>query len=132
MITDHKLLEATFKKDIASLSHRLQRIPLRIHQYNIWIQVWATAIHHRLTVQIQPWDKERQRNTWHMYYHQCSRVIQECTRLHESRTNKNSNTRWWAHKPAARTHTWWLAIYQSLGMERICSHKGHLEMRLQS
>ena len=34
-ITDHKLLVAIFKKDVASLSYRLQRILLCIHQYSI-------------------------------------------------------------------------------------------------
>ena len=38
MITDHKPLVATFKKDVASLSHRLQRILVQIVQYNIRIQ----------------------------------------------------------------------------------------------
>ena len=38
MITDHKPLVVIFKKDIASLSHRLQRMVLRILQYNIGIQ----------------------------------------------------------------------------------------------
>ena len=37
MITDHKLLATIFRKDDASLSHRLQRILLWIHQYNIRI-----------------------------------------------------------------------------------------------
>ena len=35
MMTDHMLLVAIFKKDITNLSHRLQRILLQIHQYNI-------------------------------------------------------------------------------------------------
>ena len=34
MITDHKQLVAVFKKDVASLSHSLQRIELQIHQYS--------------------------------------------------------------------------------------------------
>ena len=37
VITDHKPLVAVFKKDIAAMSHRLQRILLCIHQYNIRI-----------------------------------------------------------------------------------------------
>ena len=37
MITYHKLLIAIFKKDNASLSHRLQRILLKIFQCNITI-----------------------------------------------------------------------------------------------
>ena len=37
MITDRKLLVAIFKKDVASQSHRLQRILLQIHQHNIRI-----------------------------------------------------------------------------------------------
>ena len=37
MITDHKLLVAIFKKDIATLSQRLQLILLRIHQYHVKI-----------------------------------------------------------------------------------------------
>ena len=37
MIIDHKLLVVTLAKDVASLSHRLQRILLQIHQYNIRI-----------------------------------------------------------------------------------------------
>ena len=36
-ITDHKVLVAIFMKDVASLSHRLWRALLQIHQYNIWI-----------------------------------------------------------------------------------------------
>ena len=35
MTTDHKLLVAVFKKDVASLSHKLQRILLCFHQYSI-------------------------------------------------------------------------------------------------
>ena len=35
MMTDHKLLVVIFKKVVASLSHRLQRILLWIHWYNI-------------------------------------------------------------------------------------------------
>ena len=35
MVTDHKLLVATFKKDVASLSERLQRNLLPVHQPNI-------------------------------------------------------------------------------------------------
>ena len=37
VITKHKLVVVLFKKDIASLSHRLQIIQLQIHQYNIRI-----------------------------------------------------------------------------------------------
>ena len=37
MITDNQVLVLIFKKEITSLSHRLQRIILRIHQYNIRI-----------------------------------------------------------------------------------------------
>ena len=37
MITDHKVLVAILKKDVAGLSFRLQRIPLQIHQCNIRI-----------------------------------------------------------------------------------------------
>ena len=37
MIPNHKLLVVIFKKDVASLSYWLQRILLRIHQYNIRI-----------------------------------------------------------------------------------------------
>ena len=37
VISDHKLLVAIFKKDMAILSHRLQGILLRAHQYNIRI-----------------------------------------------------------------------------------------------
>ena len=37
MITHHKQLVVIFKKDDESLSHRLQRITLKIHQYNIRI-----------------------------------------------------------------------------------------------
>ena len=35
--TDHKPLLATFKKDVVTLSCRLERILLCIHQYNIKI-----------------------------------------------------------------------------------------------
>ena len=35
VITEHKLLVAIFEKDTACLLHRLQRILLQIHQYNI-------------------------------------------------------------------------------------------------
>ena len=37
IITDHKSLIATFKKDAATLSQRLQWILLRIHQYRVGI-----------------------------------------------------------------------------------------------
>ena len=37
MITDHNLLVAIFKNDVGSLSHRHQRILLRMHQNNIRI-----------------------------------------------------------------------------------------------
>ena len=37
MITDCKLLVVIFNKDDASLSHRPQRIVLRLHQYSIRI-----------------------------------------------------------------------------------------------
>ena len=37
VITDHKLLVSIFKKDVATLSQRIQYIILRIHQYRISI-----------------------------------------------------------------------------------------------
>ena len=37
IIIDHKPPMAVFGKDVAALSHRLQRILLHIHQYNITI-----------------------------------------------------------------------------------------------
>ena len=37
IITDHKLLVAIFKKDIVTLSQRIQCILLRIHQYSVKI-----------------------------------------------------------------------------------------------
>ena len=37
VITDHKTLVALFKKDVASLSQRIQCILLRIHQYRVRI-----------------------------------------------------------------------------------------------
>ena len=37
IITDHKPLLAIFKKDVATLSHRIQCILLRIHQYQVRI-----------------------------------------------------------------------------------------------
>ena len=37
VITDHKMLVVIFKKDVVSLSHRLQRIIFCIHHYNIRI-----------------------------------------------------------------------------------------------
>ena len=37
IITDHKLLVAIFKKDMTTLSQRLQQILLRIHQYRVKI-----------------------------------------------------------------------------------------------
>ena len=37
IITDHKLLVAIFKTDVATLSQRLQRILLRIYQYRVRI-----------------------------------------------------------------------------------------------
>ena len=37
IITDHKPLVATLKKDVATLSQRLQRILLRMHQYRMII-----------------------------------------------------------------------------------------------
>ena len=42
-------------------------------------------------------------------------------RLHDSRRNKNSNARWWAHRRAVRTSTLWLAIDQSWGKERFAA-----------
>ena len=35
VITDHKLLVSIFKKDVATLSHRIQHILLKIHQYRV-------------------------------------------------------------------------------------------------
>ena len=35
VITGHKLLVVIFKKYLANISHRVQRTPLKIHQYNI-------------------------------------------------------------------------------------------------
>ena len=37
IITDHKLLAAISKRNIATFSHRLQQILLRIHQYRVRI-----------------------------------------------------------------------------------------------
>ena len=37
VITDHKLLEAMFKKDMAMLSQCMQQILLKIHQYRVQI-----------------------------------------------------------------------------------------------
>ena len=37
IITDHKPLVAIFKKDVATLSQRLQGILLKIHQYRVKI-----------------------------------------------------------------------------------------------
>ena len=56
VITDHKHQVRKFKKDIASLSHRLQRMLLWIHQYNIeilykpqlFIADWLSRHNHEL------------------------------------------------------------------------------------
>ena len=37
IITDHKLLLTAFKKDVATLSQRLQQVILRTHQYRVGI-----------------------------------------------------------------------------------------------
>ena len=37
VITDHKLLVSIFKKDVATLSQRIQRILLKIHQYRVQV-----------------------------------------------------------------------------------------------
>ena len=46
MIMDHKLLIAICKKDVTSLSHRLQRIT----QYTNTVQTAASVDHHRLAI----------------------------------------------------------------------------------
>ena len=67
--------------------------------------------------------------------HQCNRVMHGCIRLYDSRRNKNSDARWWAHRHAVITHSLWLAINQSWDKERPapipviqrldCNHRGH-------
>ena len=37
VITDHKLLVSIFKKDVATLSQRIQHILLKIHQYRVLV-----------------------------------------------------------------------------------------------
>ena len=56
VITDHKLLVSIFKKDVATLSQRIQHILLKIHQYrvqviyktspDIFIAVWLSRHNH--------------------------------------------------------------------------------------
>ena len=56
VITDHKLLVSIFKKDVATLSQRIQRILLKIHQYraqviynpgpDIFIADWLSRHNH--------------------------------------------------------------------------------------
>ena len=52
VITNYKPLKLIFKKDVASVSHRLQRILLRMHQYNIKIlyKTQTTVIHQALAI----------------------------------------------------------------------------------
>ena len=78
MGSDHEPPVSTFKKCVASLSHRLQRILLRIHQYKNAIQVWATVIHHRVASKQKCETKNRKRNTRHVHYHQCNSHAQTC------------------------------------------------------
>ena len=55
IITDHKPLITIFKKDVATVPHRLQSILLRIHQHRIRIiyKTQTRLIHCRLTIQTE-------------------------------------------------------------------------------
>ena len=73
-------------------------------QHKNTIQAWATVIHQISYPGITT--KQRWRNPRHVHYHQCNRTIHGHTRLHDSRRNKDSNTRWWTHRHAVQSHDW--------------------------
>ena len=89
MITDHKLLIAIFKKDITSLSYRLQRILLRMYQYNMGIlynPVLQPLIIDYLSRQNY---KTETKSPSHMHYHQCNRAMHGHTYLHKGEEIKS-------------------------------------------
>ena len=58
VIIDHKLLVTKLKKDAASISDRLQRIQLCIHQYKTSILYkQGPSVHCTLSIQVQPQNK---------------------------------------------------------------------------
>ena len=86
MIIHHKLLLAIFKKDVASLSQRLQRLLLQIHQYSrrilykpkpkLFIVVWLSRHNHKIN-----------RDEVIPGMNITINVIHTLTRLHDSRRN---------------------------------------------
>ena len=67
------------------------------------IQAWGKGIHCWLAIQKQPWDRDEE--VQGMFITINPIVLNRHISLHDSRKNKNTNVRWWAHKDAIRTHT---------------------------
>ena len=74
MITDKKLLVAE------------NNIICPLIQHKNPIQTRTTTVPSRLVIQAQPWDWQRQKDTWHGHKHTCNRTIydiQECMKTEE-------------------------------------------------
>ena len=74
MIIDNKPLVAIFKKDVASISFRLQRILLQIYQYNIRI-LYKPGCNCSSQIGFQTHPKQRQRNTKYLHHNQHNEVM---------------------------------------------------------
>ena len=80
IISDHKPLVTIFKKDVETLSQRIQWILLRIHQYRVRIlyKPGPEFFYCRLAIQTQPQGKQGWGNKWNGCMDGCSRDIERC------------------------------------------------------
>ena len=115
--TDDKPLVAIYKKDVASLSQRLQRLLLHIHQYNMRL-----PYKHRPQLFIADWlprhkhETNRDEEILELNITINVRVMHGDTLVHYRR-NWVSNYRWWEPKHAIRICIAWLAINESWSTE---------------
>ena len=94
VITDHKPLVAILKKDLATLSQKIQHILLRIHQYTIRIIYKPEP---EIILQIgYPNTTKRWGDKWKRHKGRCSADINQCPWLHVNQTYTMGNHVGWA------------------------------------